>query len=417
MKNKEEKNFLSINLSDRSMEIVEEIGQDLVADDRAIIFLNGPMTKSNLACGGRFNILAKSPKNDRISISNSGGLWGRRLAYAGFDGILIKGRSQSPLRIVINGKRQPAKIELVDGSDLWASDNLDINSKLMDLYGKDSSSIYIGRAGEKELLISCLINDGKRASGRDSFGAIFGHKKLKAITVISNNEAGFDIASMKDYLQKSKSSVDNIEILLEIIDSLGGPISDKTFEQRAKIAAKQGIKSSCYPCPITCPRAFAKQTDPDSHKYFWTFKDKDSKNYDKKANVLANFLGVDSISFINYINWLMDHKKASEDLSWDNPESILNFMKELVDNNDQIKKLNGYILDLTNDKLKNKQLIKSNSQKVKENKDLAKLIDLLGLCIFTSKKLSPNDYALLYRAVSGKDLSENVFFQVKWASK
>lgn len=143
------KRIISINLNDKSMEIVDYASEDLLDVDQAILFLTGPLTKSNLACGGRFNILAKRPKNGHLSISNSGGLWGRRLAYAGFDGLLIRGKSPNPVRIILDGRKGLENIEILDAGDLWTKPLIDINKDLRNLYGNKSSSFYIGPGGEK----------------------------------------------------------------------------------------------------------------------------------------------------------------------------------------------------------------------------------------------------------------------------
>ena len=404
--------FISIDLDNKSYELIDDYNVKDLMRDEAILFLTGAMTGSNISTGGRYNILAKSLKTGELSVSNTGGLWGRRLIYSGFKGVLIRGSADSPVRVVIDGKSEDKKIKVEDAKDLWGKGSKEVNKCLKDIYGKDSSSIYIGPAGEREILPSCLISDGTTAAGRDSFGAIFGSKNLKAITVISNPTADVERDVMKDKLQTDYKGFEGDKYILEaLIDSLGRDISDEIFEGRVAKALAEGINPGCYSCPVMCNKGLAKKKDYQDHKYFWNFNKEERDLYNKRANDLANDMGLDSIGLVNYINWAVETGKSSYDLDWNNGDKILKFIKGLLSDENEIAKLNEYVSEMG--KASEAKIVKSTSQIVKRKNDLSDLIDYMGLCIFSNAKMSADSYRILYNVVTGSNLTLNEFINLK----
>lgn len=409
------KNFagkiISIDLDNKSYELIDDYNVKDLMGDEGILFLTGAMTGSNIATGGRYNILAKSLKTGELSVSNTGGLWGRRLVYSGFKGVLIRGSADSPVRVVIDGRYEDKKIKVEDAKDLWGKGSKEVNKCLKDIYGKDSSSIYIGPAGEREILPSCLISDGTTAAGRDSFGAIFGRKNLKALTVISNPTADVDRDVMKDKLLTDYKDFEGDKYILEaLIDSLGSDISDEVFEGRVAEALKEGVNPGCYSCPVMCNKGLAKKKDYQDHKYFWNFNKEESDLYNKRANDLANDMGLDSIGLVNYINWAVETGKSSYDLDWNKGDKILKFIKGLLNDKDEIKRLNEYVSEMG--RTCEAKIVESTSQIVKRKNYLSDLIDYMGLCIFSNAKMSADSYRILYNVVTGNNLTLNEFINL-----
>lgn len=410
------KNFggkiISIDLENKSYELIDDYNLKDLMHDEGILFLTGAMTGSNIATGGRYNILAKSLKTGELSVSNTGGLWGRRLVYSGFKGVLIRGSADSPVLVVIDGMPEDKKITIEDANDLWGKGSEEVNKCLKDVYGKDSSSIYIGPAGEREILVSGLINDGSTAAGRDSFGAIFGSKNLKAITVISNPTVDVDRDVMKEKLLTDYKEFEGDKYILEaLIDSLGRDISDQVFEGRIAKAVAEGVNPGCYSCPVMCKKGLAKKKDYQDHKYFWNFSKEERDLYNKKANALANDMGLDSIGLVNYINWAVESGKSSYDLDWNNGDEILNFIKGLLDDKNEIARLNEYVSEA--DRTCEAKIVKSTSQILKRKNNLSDIIDYMGLCLFSNAKMSADSYRILYNVVTGNNLTLNEFINLK----
>lgn len=411
LKNFAEK-IISIDLNDKSFDLIDDYNVEELLHDEGILFLTGPMTGSNIATGGRYNILAKSLKTGELSISNTGGLWGRRLAYSGFKGVLIRGSADSPVRVVIDGRSEDKKITIEDAEGLWGKGSEEVNKCLKDTYGKDSSSIYIGPAGERKILVSCLINDGSTAAGRDSFGAIFGSKNLKALTVISNPTVDVDRDAMKEKLLTDYKDFEGDKYILEaLIDSLGRDISDEVFEGRVAKALEEGVNPGCYSCPVMCKKGLAKKKDYQDHKYFWNFTKEKRDLYNKRANALANDMGLDSIGLVNYINWAVETGKSSYDLDWNNGDEILKFIKGLLDDKNEIARLNEYVSEAG--RTCEAKIVKSTSQILKRENALSDIIDYMGLCLFSNAKMSADSYRILYNVVTGNNLTLNEFINLK----
>lgn len=410
------KNFagkiISIDLNDKSFDLIDDYNVEELLHDEGILCLTGPMTGSNIATGGRYNILAKSLKTGELSISNTGGLWGRRLAYSGFKGVLIRGSADSPVRVLIDGRSEDKKITIEDAKDIWGKGSEEVNKSLKSMYGKDSSSIYIGPAGEREILVSCLINDGATAAGRDSFGAIFGSKNLKALTVISNPTVDVDRDVMKEKLLTDYKDFEGDKYILEaLIDSLGKDISDEVFEGRVAKALDEGVNPGCYSCPVMCKKGLAKKKDYQDHKYFWNFENVERDLYNKRANDLANDMGLDSIGLVNYINWAVETGKSSYDLDWNNGDEILKFIEGLLDDEKEIARLNEYVSEAG--RTCETKIVKSTSQILKRENALSDIIDYMGLCLFSNAKMSADSYRILYNVVTGNSLTLNEFINLK----
>jgi aldehyde:ferredoxin oxidoreductase len=78
--------------------------------------------------------------------------------------------------LIDNGKAQ-----LKDAGYLWGKDSYKTEDILTAVYGKQSRVACIGTAGEKPLLIACIMTDRGSAAGRSGLGALMGSKKLKAV--------------------------------------------------------------------------------------------------------------------------------------------------------------------------------------------------------------------------------------------
>ena len=77
---------------------------DPLSENNKLIFISGPMTGTNVPTGGRYMVVTKSPLNGMIASSNSGGVWGAKLKYAGWDAIIVEGRAEEPVYINIESR-------------------------------------------------------------------------------------------------------------------------------------------------------------------------------------------------------------------------------------------------------------------------------------------------------------------------
>ena len=76
--------------------LVEEMDAktDPLSADNKIIWATGPLTGTMASTGGRYSVITKGPLTGAIACSNSGGYWGAELKMAGWDMIIIEGKSR-----------------------------------------------------------------------------------------------------------------------------------------------------------------------------------------------------------------------------------------------------------------------------------------------------------------------------------
>ncbi len=151
---------------------------DPMSEANKLIYLTGPITGTAAPTAGRYMVVTKSPLTGMIASSNSGGKWGAKLKYAGWDGLIVEGKSEKPVYINI----EDDQIQIFPADKYIGMKSEETDESLKETYPK-ASVLSIGPAGENQSLLACIMNDKDRAAGRGGVGAVMGSKNLKAITV------------------------------------------------------------------------------------------------------------------------------------------------------------------------------------------------------------------------------------------
>ena len=146
-------------------------------DPRMIVcFFTGPLTGTISPTSGRTHIVSKSPLTGVIGDASVGGKLGTRLKRAGFDGIVIKGKSHAPVGIIIDND----KVSIKDATDFWGLDTQTLHQKIKP--GK-AALASIGPAAENGVRFASIISDQHFAAGRTGLGLSLARKNLKYILV------------------------------------------------------------------------------------------------------------------------------------------------------------------------------------------------------------------------------------------
>lgn len=159
-------------------------GTDPLSPDNILYLFTGVLTGTPAPTGNRTVAATKSPLTGTFTDSYMGGYWGPELKFAGYDGIILEGKSKAPVRIHIRDEQ----IEFLDAGDLWGLDTWETEARIRELYGKTPKParvLSIGQAGERMDRLSAIIADA-RAAARGGVGAVMGSKNLKAISVIGS---------------------------------------------------------------------------------------------------------------------------------------------------------------------------------------------------------------------------------------
>ena len=88
---------------------------DPLSEQASLLFINGPLSGTSGPAVGRFVVCAKSPATGFWGESNCGGFWGAELRMAGYDGLWVTGKADTPVYIsIVNGK-----VEIHPAEHLW----------------------------------------------------------------------------------------------------------------------------------------------------------------------------------------------------------------------------------------------------------------------------------------------------------
>lgn len=154
------------------------ITQEPFAADNPLIFMTGPMTGTALQTSARSVLVTKSPLTGTFLDSHAGGNFGPMIKRAGFDYIVISGRSKQPIFLHIT----PHEVLFEDATRLWGQGIMATEKNLRNQYPR-ARVAAIGPAGENLVRFACIGTDYYRQFGRGGAGAVMGSKNLKALVI------------------------------------------------------------------------------------------------------------------------------------------------------------------------------------------------------------------------------------------
>jgi aldehyde:ferredoxin oxidoreductase len=250
-----------------------EPGIDALSPRNKVIFLAGPLAGTMAPTGSRIGAYTKSPMTNGFFHSSAGGSFAAELKYAGFDGVVIEGKSQKPAYLFIANDR----VELRDAAHLWGERTYRAHELLKNDIGDEAAQIaVIGPAGERLVRFASVICGG-RALGRGGLGAVLGSKKFKAIAV--RGKGKIEVDDMEATLNKTTELLQAMRgnpSTGQILPRFGTPVlvnanntlgvfgsrnwQKETFEDAAGLSAESLREKiyvrdkSCFACPIGCSK-------------------------------------------------------------------------------------------------------------------------------------------------------------------
>jgi aldehyde:ferredoxin oxidoreductase len=329
----------------------------------------GPLAGTLAPSAGRCQCTNKSPLTGILGDSNVGGHFGAELKFAGYDHIVISGKSDKPVYLWVNDD----EVELRDASHLWGLDTWETTSSIQDELGdRDVQVLTIGQAGENLVKYSALVCNLTRAAGRGMGGAVFGAKGLKAVAV--RGTKGIRVADPENFLQTveqffkrihddpgpQQRSVEGTVSLIEVCNALGW-LSHKNMqfstndEVARKLCADSFLKYSvkpkgCFNCPVHCSHFYRVKDGPfegtqaEGLEFVGVIGLGSKTGVDYypavlKANELGNRFGFDVGSVGDVIAWSMEcfergilTEKDTDGLSLEfgNYESMLTLIERIA---------------------------------------------------------------------------------------
>ena len=157
--------------------------------DNPVIVATGPLTGTLAPTSARTVMAGVSPRPYPIpwyTHSTLGGWFGPELKYAGFDALVIQGQAPEPVCLeIVDGRAR-----LVPAGDLWGLGAHETQLAIQSRAGREVQVLAIGPAGEHLVRYSTVQHADENAAGHSGFGAVWGSKRLKAITVRGTGGVG-----------------------------------------------------------------------------------------------------------------------------------------------------------------------------------------------------------------------------------
>ncbi len=155
----------------------------------------GALVGTTAPGANKMNISTLGPMTGGWASSCSDSYLGGQLKRAGYDSVVIQGRSHSPVYLWISD----SSVEIRDASHLWGKTTGETMEAIREDLGEPKLHVLsIGPAGENLVRGACVIQDRGRAFGRGGTGAVMGSKNLKA--VVAKGSRGVRVAAPERFM-------------------------------------------------------------------------------------------------------------------------------------------------------------------------------------------------------------------------
>jgi aldehyde:ferredoxin oxidoreductase len=338
---------------------------DPLSEQASILFLNGPLSGTSGPAVGRFVVCAKSPATGLWGESNCGGFWGPELRMAGYYGLWITGKAESPIYIsIINGK-----VDFHPADHLWGMDTYTTQEAIKgELESRTSRVAVIGPAGESLIPFAVILTDHGRVAGRTGMGAVMGSKNLKAVAVQGNGKVPVADPERYALLRSNANHELKVDPFTAVVHDLGTAAAADYSDYLAEMPKRyfqKGIyenalkvsgaaiaesilvgTSACHACVIACGRV-VRLDDGEKRKgpeYETLTGFGPNLWYDDPVRItklgeLCDRYGMDTISLSNTIGFVFSlHEKGvliNDEVSgissmWGDPETMETLIHQTV---------------------------------------------------------------------------------------
>ena len=186
---------------------------------------------AGLLCGtpatgcNRTIVTTISPQTKLLAYSMMGGFWAPELKHAGYDKVVLRGKSPDLVYLWIHND----KVEIRDASHLAGKGSNEVVKIIREELNQPKAQIAsIGKAGENKVFYAS-IEQGRSSASRSGVGAVMGDKNVKAIVVRGTGDV--TVAKPMEYLEECNQVMDYIKWredhpipgVIPILSVLGSP--------------------------------------------------------------------------------------------------------------------------------------------------------------------------------------------------
>jgi aldehyde:ferredoxin oxidoreductase len=352
--------------------ILKEVpaGIDAVAPENMLTMMCSVTTGAAISGQSRINVNAKSPMSGGIGDSQAGGFFPAELKFAGFDGIVFRGKSPQPVYLYI----KDGKAELRNAAHLMGKTTKTVDQELKLEVGDPKVQIaQIGPAAEKGVRFSSIVNMANRNNGRTGMGLVMASKNLKAVVVRGSGKMTIaDPAKLSELAKRgAKNLAENADVdglgkmgtaSVVMVQNLLGSLptrnySEGQFEDAEAISGEKMTETilkrrdTCYACVVRCKRVVEAekdgfQVDPyyggaeyETLGTFGSYCGINDLEYVSYAHQICNEQGVDSITCGATIAFAMDcfecgiiglAETGGIELRFGNKQAMLQVLNQIV---------------------------------------------------------------------------------------
>jgi len=314
-------------------------GADPLGPDNPVIFAVGPLV-GLYPLASKTVAMFKSPLTGNLGESHAGGRSAVAIRSAGYGAIVIKGRSETPVYLSIDQEG----VRFRDASGIWGiGSSVTTGRVIRELEGGAGTRtiMRIGGAGERMVRYASLITETYRHFGRLGLGAVFGSKRLKAMTVTGNR--GMEVSDRKRYretyddiyrravgspVMKKYHDIGTASNIMPLNLQKGLPTMNlrvATSPEAERISGEKlaegylGRRVACAHCPVACIHIAALREPYEREPYFYKTT---MIPYDYELiYALGSMLGMfDEKAMLHLIDdveiWGLDAISAGVALSW-----------------------------------------------------------------------------------------------------
>jgi aldehyde:ferredoxin oxidoreductase len=273
----------------------------------------------------RFGAFTRSPLTGIWLECYCGGTFARTFAEVGWDALLLKGASDAPIHVHVTA--EGAEIRPAD--DLWGKDTLVTEDQVLSRLEKRSAVLSIGPGGENLVKIAAVMHERAHSLGRGGLGAVFGSKKLKALSVtspgplkaIAQEQFAEQRRAIGNYAKESPATQNYIRygtpVMVKVVNDAGAFPTD--FYEKGEAPHRATLEADrwpewariesegCPPCPLRCRKRLIVTEGPHNgleihqaeYETLYTFGGSCMVEHAldvARLNERCNLMGVDSIS-------------------------------------------------------------------------------------------------------------------------
>jgi aldehyde:ferredoxin oxidoreductase len=202
--------------------------------ENLLIFSAGLLCGTPATGCNRTIVSTISPQTELMAFSMMGGFWAPELKYAGYDKVVLRGKSEKLVYLWIHNDT----VEIRDASHLAGKGAVETAEQIRQELDQPKAQVAaIGLAGENRVYYAS-VEQGRSSASRGGIGAVMGDKRVKAIAVRGTKD--INLAKPEEFLSLCnevlayiKHREDNpIKGVMPILAGLGSPQEMKVHDEK-----------------------------------------------------------------------------------------------------------------------------------------------------------------------------------------